>query len=52
MYGIGFCSVSKVASVQCEQELLSCCGAQIVLKRSQCEEEPYPSYNLQHSLLI
>ena len=25
-----------------------CCGAEIVPKRSQCEQKPYPSYNLQH----
>ena len=29
-----------------------CCGAKIVPKRSQCEHKPYPSYNLQRSLLI
>ena len=52
LYGIGFCSVSKVAPVQCEQELMFCCDAEIVPTRSQCEQEPYPSYNLQHSLLI
>ena len=28
------------------------CGAEIVLKRPQCEQKPYPSYNLQRSLLI
>ena len=49
---IGFCSVSKVAPVQCEQELMSCYGAEIVPKRSQCEQKPYPPYNLQSSLLI
>ena len=47
-----FCSVSKVASVQCEQELMFCCGAEIVPKRSQCEQKPYPLCNLQRSLLI
>ena len=52
LYRIGFCSISKVAPIQCEQELMSCCGAQIVPKRSQCEHKPYPSYNLQHSVLI
>ena len=52
LYWIGFCSISKVAPIQCEQELMSCCGAQIVLKHSQCEYKPYPSYNLQCSLLI
>ena len=52
LYRIGFCSVSKVAPVQCEQELMSCCGAEIVLKRSQCEQKPYPLCNLQRSLLI
>ena len=36
LYRIGFCSVSKVAPLQCEQELMSCCGAKIVLKGSQC----------------
>ena len=52
LYRIGFCSVSKVAPVQCEQELMLCCGAEIVPKRFQCEQEPYPSYNLQRFLLI
>ena len=52
LYRIGFCSVAKVAPIQCEQELMPCCGAQIVPNRSQCEHKPYPSYNLQHSLLI
>ena len=52
LYRIGFCSVSKVASVQCEQELMFCCGAEIVPKRSQCEQKPYPLCNLQRSLLI
>ena len=52
LYRIGFCSVSKVAPIQCEQELMFCCGAEIVPKRSQCEHKPYPSYNLQRSLLI
>ena len=52
LYRIGFCSVSKVAPVQCEQELMFCCGAKIVPKSSQCEQKPYPSYNLQRSLLI
>ena len=37
LYRIVFCSVSKVAPVQCEQELIFCCGAEIVLKRFQCE---------------
>ena len=46
LYQIGFCSVAKVASIQCEQEIMSCCGAQIVPKHSQCEHKPYPSYNL------
>ena len=50
LYRIGFCSVSKVAPVQCEQELMFCCGAEIVPKRSQCENEPYPLCNLQRSL--
>ena len=52
LYRIGFCSVSKVAPAQCEQELMFCCGAEIVLKRSQCEQKPYPLCNLQRSLLI
>ena len=46
------CSASKVAPIQCEQELMFCCGAEIVPKRSQCEHKPYPSYSLQRSLLI
>ena len=46
LYQIGFCSVSKVAPVQCEQELMFCCGAEIVPKRSQCEQKPYPLCNL------
>ena len=29
-----------------------CCGAEIVPKRYHCEQKPYPSYNLQRSLLI
>ena len=29
-----------------------CCGAEVVPKRSQCEQKPYPSYDLQCSLLI
>ena len=52
LYRIGFCSVSKVAPVQCEQELMFRCGAGTVPKRSQCEHKPYLSYNLQRSLLI
>ena len=52
LYRVGFCSVSKVAPMQCEQELMFCCGAEIVPKRSQCEHKPHPSYNLQRSLLI
>ena len=52
LYRIGFCSVSKVAPVRCEQELMFCCGAEIVPKRSQCEQKLYPLCNLQHSLLI
>ena len=40
LYRIGFSSVSKVAPVQCEQELMFCCGAEIVPKRSQCEQKP------------
>ena len=52
LHRIGFCSVSKVPPIQCEQELIFCCAAEIVPKRSQCEHKPYPSYNLQGSLLI
>ena len=52
LYRIGFCSVSKVAPIQYEQELMFCCGAETVPKRSQCEHKSYPSYNLQRSLLI
>ena len=52
LYRIGFCSVSKVVPVQCEQELMFCCGAEIVPKRSQREQKPYPLCNLQRSLLI
>ena len=52
LYRIGFCAVSKVVPVQCEQELMFCCGAEIILKRSRCEQKPYPSYNLQRCLLI
>ena len=52
LYRIGFCSVAKVAPVQCKQELMFCCGAENVPKRSQCEQKPYPSYNLQRSFLI
>ena len=52
LYRIGFCTVSKVAPIQYEQELMFCCGAEIVPKRSQCEHKQYPSYNLQRSLLI
>ena len=51
LYQIGFCSVSNVALVQCEQELMLCWGAEIVPKRSQCEQKPQPSYKLQPSLL-
>ena len=52
LYRIGFCSVSKVAPAQCQQELMFCCGAEIVPKRSQCEQKPYPLCNLQRSFLI
>ena len=52
LYRIGFCSVSKVAPIQCEQELTFCCGTEIVSKRSQCEHKPYPSYDLQRFLSI
>ena len=48
----GFCSVSKVAPIQCEQEFMFYCGAETVPKHCQCEHKPYPSYNLQRSLLI
>ena len=34
LYRIGSCSVSKVAPIQCEQELMFCSGAEIVSKRS------------------
>ena len=36
-----FCSVSKVAPVKCEQELMFSCGAEIVPKCFQCEQKPY-----------
>ena len=49
LYRIGFCSVSKVALVQCEQELTFICG---VPQRSQGERKPYPLHNLQCSLLV
>ena len=52
LYRIDFCSVSKVAPVQCKQKLTFCCDAEIVPKRSQCGQKPCPSYNLQRSLLI
>ena len=52
LYRIGFCSFPIVAPVQCEQELMLCCGAEIIPKRSQCEQKYHPSYNLQRSLLI
>ena len=52
LYRVGFCSIPEVAPVQCEQEIMLCCGAEIVLKRSQCEQKPYPSYYLQRFLLI
>ena len=32
--------------------LMFWCGAEIVPKRSQCEQKPYPLCNLQRSLLI
>ena len=51
LYRIGFCSISKVAP-SVNRELTFCCGAEIVTKCSQCEQEPYLSYNLQGSLLI
>ena len=43
LYRIAFCSISKVAPVKCEQELMICCGTEIVPKRCQCE--PHPSHN-------
>ena len=46
LYRLGFWSVAEVAPVQCEQELMFCCDAEIVPKRSQCEQKPYPSHNL------
>ena len=49
---VGFCSVSGVAPVQCERELMFCCGAEIVPGRSRCGRGPYPLCNLQRSLLI
>ena len=52
LYRIGFCSIAKVAPVQCEQELMFRCSAENVPKRSQCEQKSYPSYILQRSLLI
>ena len=39
-------------SVSHKQELIFCCGAEIVPKRSQCKQKPYPLCNLQRSLLI
>ena len=29
LYRIGFCSISKVVAVQCEQEYVHCCTAKI-----------------------
>ena len=52
LYWIGFCSMSKVAPIQCEQKFMFCSGAEIVPKVPQCEPEPYPSYNLQCFFLI
>ena len=52
LYRIGFCSVSKVAPILCKKELMFCCGAEAVSKRSQCQHRPYPSYNLERSVLI
>ena len=34
LYQIGFCSLSKVALVQCEQVLMFCFGADVVPKNS------------------
>ena len=42
LYLIGFCSVAKVAPVQCEQELMFCCGAEIISKRSRNYFEAFP----------
>ena len=47
-----FCSISKVAPLQCKQELMFCCSAEIVSLRSQCEQKQYLSYIFQDSLLI
>ena len=49
LYGIGFCSASEVAPIQCEQELMFCCGAEIVPKRSQFEQKPYSSFDFKRS---
>ena len=40
LYRIGFCSVAKVAPVQCEQELMFCYGAEIVPKCSRVNRSP------------
>ena len=43
LYWIGFCSVSKVAPAQCEQELMFCCGVEIAPKRQ--VQTPTPQVN-------
>ena len=40
LYPASFCSVSKVAPTQCKKKLMFCCGAEIVPKRSHCEQKP------------
>ena len=47
-----FLLLLKFVPVQCEQELMLCCSSETVPKRSECEQEPSSSYNLQHSRLI
>ena len=42
LYQIGFCSVSKVALVKREEEVMFCYDAEIVPKRSQCEQKTSP----------
>ena len=49
LYRIGFCSVSKIAPVQCEQKLMFCCGAEIVpnvpnVKRSPIRHTIYNAF--------
>ena len=52
LYRIVCFSIAKVAPVQCEQEFMFCCGAEIVPKRFQFEQKPYPSHNLQRCLFL